>query len=134
MTRSLRGMSQLIGALALMAMTGCAHQTAPLYAWGDFPRHQYDTLLNQGASPGQQIQAMEKVSAKAASGRSALPPGFRAHLGMLYLSAGDADRAREAWEAEKRAFPESAPFLDTLLQRLDSKPGAAGAQDKGNPA
>jgi hypothetical protein len=134
MRRSLRHAPQLIGALALVAMTGCAHKPTTLYAWGDFPRHQYDALLNEGVSPGAQISAMEKVSAKARAGRNALPPGFRAHLGMLYLSAGEVDRAREAWEAEKLAFPESAPFMDTLLQRLDNKPGAVGAQDKGNPA
>jgi len=63
---------------------------------------------------------MEAQAEKARAAGASLPPGFRAHLGMLKLSAGDADQARQLWQAEKTAFPESAPYMDQLLKRLDA--------------
>jgi hypothetical protein len=119
-----------LASVALATLTGCVQAPKPLYLWESFPRQQYDTLLREGVSPQEQIQAMEAHAQKARASAAALPPGFRAHLGMLYLSAGDPDAARQAWEAEKSAFPESAPYIDSLLKKM-STPAQA---DKGNPA
>lgn len=105
--------------IALLA--GCAHKARPpLYMWDTFPKMQYDTLLRSGVAPVEQVGAMEAQAEKARAAGAALPPGFRAHLGMLKLSAGDADQARQLWQAEKAAFPESTPYMDQLLKRLDA--------------
>jgi hypothetical protein len=123
LTRSLL----LGGCIVLLA--GCATQAPPpLYMWASFPKMQYDTLLRPGVTPLEQVGAMEAQAEKARASGAALPPGFRAHLGMLKLSAGDVDQARELWQAEKAAFPESTSYMNQLLKRLD-----APAQ-KGNPA
>lgn len=115
------------GCIALLA--GCAHKgPGPLYMWETFPKMQYDTLLHPGVAPLEQVGAMEAQAEKARAAGAALPPGFRAHLGMLKLSAGDVDQARQLWLAEKAAFPESAPYMDQLLKRLDS------TAKKDNPA
>jgi hypothetical protein len=37
---------------------------------------------------------------------------------MLYLSVGNPGRATELFNAEKVAFPESAPYMDQLLKRM----------------
>ena len=109
----------LAASVALFA--GCAHKApAPLYMWEAFPKMQYDTLLRPGVTPLEQVGLMEAQAEKARAAGAALPPGFRAHLGMLKLSAGDADQARQLWQAEKTAFPESAPYMDQLLKRLDA--------------
>ncbi|MBS0445448.1 MAG: DUF4810 domain-containing protein [Proteobacteria bacterium] len=118
------------GAVLLVA---CAQAPKPLYLWEDFPRQQYDTLLHQGASPESQIQAMELHATKAQSVHAALPPGFRAHLGMLYLSVGNSDKARELWQTEKSTFPESSPYIDRLLQKLDDGKQKADKSSE-NPA
>jgi hypothetical protein len=107
------------GGLAVLA--GCAQKgPAPLYLWESFPRQQYETLLRSGAGSAEQIAALEAHAERARGAGAALPPGFRAHLGMLKLSVGDADRARELWQAEKAAFPESAPYMDRLLKQLQA--------------
>ena len=106
-------------------LAGCATQVPPLYQWDSFPRQQYAMLLRDGAGSQDQIQELESQAEKARGASARLPPGFRAHLGMLYLGAGNADRARELWLAEKAAFPESAPYMDQLLQRLDGPAKAA---------
>jgi hypothetical protein len=77
--------------------------------------------------------AMEKHMEKARAANMALPPGFRAHLGMLELNAGHAQRAKELFEAEKSAFPEGAPYMDKLLAKLHgpaAAPQAANADKK----
>lgn len=105
------------GGIALLA--GCAQKGPPaLYMWEAFPKQQYDTLLRAGASPVEQIGALEAHAEKARGSGAALPPGFRAHLGMLKLSVGDVDQARQLWQSEKTAFPESAPYMDRLLKQL----------------
>lgn len=121
-------------ALALIAvagLAGCAQTTQPLYSWETFPRQQYTFLLREGVSPDQQIKEIEAHAEKARAANLALPPGLRAHLGMLYLSVGNPGRAAEMWAAEKTAFPESAPYMDQLLQKVAPgaiKPPAAPAK------
>ncbi len=111
-------------------VAGCATQAPPLYSWEAFPRHQYDTLLREGKSPLEQIRAMESQAEKARAKGLALPPGFRAHLGMLHLTVGDADAARRYLEAEKAAFPEAEAYMDRLLERL----GPRETRGTANPA
>ncbi|HEX6705596.1 MAG TPA: DUF4810 domain-containing protein [Albitalea sp.] len=124
-------MRRIAWVAAILALAGCANAPKPLYMWEGFPRQQYDVLLREGASPEAQIQAMEAHAEKARAANAALPPGFRAHLGMLHLATGNAGAARQMWQAEKVAFPESSAYIDSLLKRLD-----AGNQraSKGNPA
>lgn len=118
--------------VAALLLTACAAPRKPLYLWEGFARQQHEVLQRSGFDANAQIQAMQAHAEKARGAGAALPPGFRAHLGMLQLSVGAADQARASWQAEKQAFPESAPFMDQLLKRLD---GAAAAQPKpGSPA
>ena len=115
---------------ACVALLGACAQKGPppLYMWETFPKMQYDALLRAGVSPVEQVGEMEAHAEKARAAGAALPPGFRAHLGMLKLSAGDPARARQLWQEEKAAFPESSPYMDQLLKRLDrpSEPAKKG--------
>lgn len=127
-----------LSALLLAAgAAGCAQKgPGPLYAWEDFPRRQYETLLAGGTLPNAAEQA-ERLNAQAEKARAtgaALPPGFRAHLGLVRLALGDPAAASALWQAEKAAFPESTPYMDRLLQRLQN-PGArpAAAAAAANP-
>lgn len=116
---------------AALVLTGCAQAPKPLYSWETFPKQQYETLLREGADPNAQIQAMQAHAEKARAGNALLPPGFRMHLGLLQLSTGNPGAARDMWLAEKLAFPESAPYVDSLLKRLE---GNKPAGTKENPA
>jgi hypothetical protein len=119
-----RRATALAGAVLL---TACAQKgPGPMYLWEAFPRQQYNTLLREEAGPDAQIAALEAHAERARGANAALPPGFRAHLGMLKLSAGNPDEARRLWESEKAAFPESAPYMNQLLKRLNA-PAAAPA-------
>ena len=107
--------------ITIALLAGCAQNgPKPMYMWETFPRQQYETLTSQGVPRLEQIADLESHAEKARAAGALLPPGFRAHLGMLKLSNGNVDEARQLWEAEKLAFPESAPYMDQLLKRLDA--------------
>ena len=124
-----------LGAAAAVGMlVGCAAKPVPLYMWETFPHQQYDTLQRGGASPEEQMLTMEQHMEKARAANAALPPGFRAHLGMLELNVGHADRARQLFESEKSAFPESAPYMDKLLAKLNASAQSPQPTNTDKPA
>jgi hypothetical protein len=118
-------------AVVLALLSGCAQPPKTLYFWENFPRQQYAALLREGTGLDEQIRVMEAHAEKARAANAALPPGFRAHLGLLHLSSGNSAAARQMWQAEKLAFPESSPYMDKLLLRLDSR---NQTPNKENPA
>ncbi len=117
-----RSVKFVSGAALAAVLAGCVHPPRPpLYLWDNFPRQQYDTLLRtDGGVDTEQITQLQAQAEKARASNAALPPGFRAHLGMLQLNAGNPAEARQLWVAEKTAFPESTPYIDQLLKRLDA--------------
>ena len=110
----------LLALLTALCLAGCVQAPRTLYSWGTFPGQQHQVLQAEGAPSAQQIQDMEAHAQQARGEGAALPPGFRAHLGMLYLNTGNAGQARALWQAEKAAFPESSPYMNRLLDRLST--------------
>ncbi|HEU4621452.1 MAG TPA: DUF4810 domain-containing protein [Burkholderiaceae bacterium] len=104
--------------LAAGMLAGCAQPAKPLYYWDGYQAQLYEYLKNEGASPEDQVRELEAQALKARAADAALPPGFRAHLGVLYLRVGRGDEARQQFEAEKAAFPEAAHYMDFLLKRM----------------
>lgn len=121
-------------AIAVLAglLSACVQQPKPMYSWQSYQPSVYAYLKDDGADSTLQIQALEKNIETARAANVELPPGFRAHLGMLYLKTGDGDKAVEQLQGEKVAFPESAPFMDFLMRNV-GKPKAS-AEAAGTPA
>jgi hypothetical protein len=97
---------------------GCATRTPTIYYWGDYQPQLYAYLKNEGASNAEQILALQKIVEGAKAANKSVPPGLHAHLGLLQISEGKPDLARQELEAEKTLFPESAVFMDFLLTKL----------------
>ena len=94
----------------------CACQSAPqLYSWGSYETQVYAYL--KGDNQGGQIVTLEQDLQEIESNGKAVPPGFYAHLGLLYVESGDDAKAIACFQAEKSHFPEAAPFMDFLLGR-----------------
>lgn len=108
---------------AALLMAGCASNAIkPLYGWEGYQPQVYEHLKSGGnVDPGQQVTKLEQAQQNMASRGQALPPGYRAHMGMLYAKAGQTDKSAEAITAEKTYFPESASFMDFLLRNLTVK-------------
>lgn len=109
-------MRPLVWLLALF-MFGCAQPT--LYSWGRYEELIYASYAAPGkVSPELQIEKLEEDYQKARAVNKPVPPGFHAHLGYLYFQVGKLDQARQELETEKAQFPESAVFIDRLLDNL----------------
>ena len=93
----------------------CGCRSAPqLYSWGSYETQVYAYLKGEGR--GTQIATLERDLEKIKADGKAVPPGFYAHLGLLYAEASDVAKAIACFQAEKARFPEAAAFMDFLLE------------------
>ncbi|CAB3658099.1 hypothetical protein AKG08_04975 [Achromobacter piechaudii] len=109
-------------------LSACVQQPKPMYSWQAYQPSVYAYLKEDGSDSAVQAQALEKNIETARAANVELPPGFRAHLGMLYLKMGDGDKGVEQLQGEKVAFPESAPFMDFLMRNVGKPALATAAQ------
>lgn len=106
--------------LSVAVLTACA-QPKGLYSWDSYQPMVHAYLQEEGEDYAAQVQTLEENVESARATDQALPPGFRAHLGLLYLKLGDGAKAVEQWEGEKNAFPESLPFMNFLLRHTTAQ-------------
>jgi hypothetical protein len=107
----------ILGVLLLLSLVGCAGSPKPLYYWGSYQNQVYGHLKGE-KSPEEQIDKLEEDIEKAASRNMPLPPGFQAHLAILYGNTGNSEKMRRNLEAEKQQYPESSTFMDFLLKKF----------------
>ena len=100
---------------ACSLLAACAQAPKTLYQWEAYQPQVYEHF--KGQSPQQQITELEKGLERIAAKGNVPPPGYRAHLGMLYAETGRDDLALQQLQAEKAAFPESAVYIDFLLKK-----------------
>jgi hypothetical protein len=112
------GRLRLWSVLIAVALAGCAQQPKPMYHWEGYQRQVYEYFKGDGTTPADQLKMMLAQAEKARALSGLLPPGFRGHLGLLYLQAGQVDEARQMLEAEKVAFPESEAYMNFLLKGM----------------
>jgi len=104
-------------ALVLLMLTGCAQAPRPLYHWGGYQDQLYDYFKTGGGNVEKQVIALESDVQKARSTNTRLPPGFHAHLGLLYAQLGKTDEVVKQLATEKALYPESAQHMDALIAR-----------------
>ena len=109
----------LAGASILLG--GCAPGPKPLYTWGEYQPSLYAYYQKDTETTQEQIAALHKTLEEAQAKNSPVPPGFHAHLGLLYATLGDGEQARQEFIQEKELFPESGQYMDFLLRRKEEK-------------
>lgn len=97
-------------------LTACANTAQPLYAWGGYESQVYEYFKGQPME--KQIVELEKHSEQAKATGTLLPPGYQAHLGLLYAKLGRDDKLAEQLSIEKTNFPESSGFFDGLMKKF----------------
>ena len=103
---------------AVATVAGCQTAPQPLYQWESYQPQVYEYF--KGEPKEAQVEALERDLQKInASGRKA-PPGYHAHLGLLYLSMGKDDQMVQQFKTEKTLFPESGTYMDFLLKNAKS--------------
>lgn len=104
---------------AAAALSGCVTPPKTLYYWGDYQPVVYSHFKGDAAE-AQQVK-LEQTAHLAQSRGEAVPPGFNAHLGLLYLHTGQLDKAKGAFETEAVLFPESKPYMNFLLSKFATR-------------
>jgi hypothetical protein len=99
-----------------LALTACAAPAPkPLYQWANYQAPLYQYFKTNGANPGEQIAVLEEQVQKNRARGEKSPPGLHGHLALLYSKLGNEQAARLNLEAERTLFPESAAYVDFLL-------------------
>jgi hypothetical protein len=110
---------RVAGVLLLFALLGgCATKPTTLYQWQGYQSHVDAHFRGDTISPDAQAQLMEADLEKIKVAGGQVPPGFLAHLGLLYGQQGRLDQFAQQVQAEKQLFPESATFMDFLLRKF----------------
>jgi hypothetical protein len=111
----------ITAASIVVAALGCAGP-APIYRWGVYENLVYEMYATPGESdPGAHAALLSEDIARTHAEGKRVPPGVHAHLGFLYYSQGYVDAAHEQFVIEKELFPESATFIDGILERMASQ-------------
>ncbi|WP_252346164.1 MULTISPECIES: DUF4810 domain-containing protein [unclassified Paludibacterium] len=109
----------VLGLIASVMLCACASQPDTLYQWEGYQSHVYSYLrADSGTSPDKQIQEMEAELQKIRARGKTPPPGYYAHLGMLYANVGNTAMMAQNFQVEEKLFPESAPYLDYLMSKV----------------
>jgi len=107
--------------VSLALLVGCAAPTPPLYGWGNYPDQLWSYLKLAEDDPPGRLAAMQADLERFRARGERVPPGFHAHLGLLYTQLGRGDEAAAQWQAEKTLFPESTAFIDFLMKQSTSR-------------
>lgn len=120
----LKPAAQLPALLPFLLLVGCASQPRSLYYWGDYQGEVYAYFKPGDGSAEQQLLDLQKTVEKARSAGQALPPGFEAHMGLLYLQTGHEDQALAAFRQEEHDYPESRQYIEYLLSKKTGEKAA----------
>ncbi|WP_127471615.1 DUF4810 domain-containing protein [Thiomicrorhabdus aquaedulcis] len=112
---------RIITLAAIATLVGCSSAPKQAYNWNEYQPSVYSYLSNNGTSIDEQIEKLEKNRQTAQEDGQALPPGFQAHLGMLYGQKGDTEKMKTLFLNEKTQFPASAKYIDFLLSDKSKK-------------
>jgi len=116
----MRKMRAAFAIAALLVLSACVKP--PLYSWGRYEDLIYQMYIKPGdADPVTQTAKLREDIEKANVESKPVPPGVHAHLAYLYYQQGDLGAAKQEFLIEKKLFPESAPFVDGVLERMERK-------------
>lgn len=104
-------------AAAALVLAGCQTQR-PLYYWGNYETINYLAYAKpEKATLDEQRDRLEEDLTKAKGRNLAAHPGLHAQLGYVYFQLGRIDDSIREFAAEKALFPESAVFMDRMIEK-----------------
>ena len=114
--RTMKALSIALPA-ALILLSGCASRTPALYYWGDYQPEVYGHFTKD-KGPAEQIANLEAGLERARATGRQVPPGYNAHLGLLYAQGEQQEQVVKYFTAERALYPEATTYMDFLLRNF----------------
>ncbi|KPC49387.1 DUF4810 domain-containing protein [Amantichitinum ursilacus] len=111
----------LCAVAAVSLLSGCAAQQKPLYGWGHYQQNVYSYFKSTDGDTTAQVTELEADLQKMLATGEAVPPGYHAHMGLLYAKSGRMELTQREFETEKKLYPESTAYMDFLLRNFSKK-------------
>lgn len=108
----------LLPVLAGSLLSACTASPKKLYQWEAYQPQVYEYLNGQHQGVEAQISVLEQGLQKIRAKGAKPPPGYHAHLGMLYSSLGKDDQMLQEFQTEVALFPESRAYMEFLLKKV----------------
>ena len=108
----------VFSSVIVFLLVGCAAQKTSLYAWQRYQGNLDAYFRGDKIGLAEQAQNMESDLTKIKKSDGAAPPGYFAHLGLIYGQQGYMEKFAENLNIEKTNFPEATPFIDFLLRNF----------------
>jgi len=104
----------IVAVLAVASLGGCA---SPHWDYGSYDRDLHRHYTSGGYTEAF-IEHLSTHIEQLESAQRPVPPGLYAELGTLYSEAGDLQRTLFYYQREYDHWPESRPFMNSLIQNL----------------
>lgn len=108
--------SSSISLLLVCSLSACSTPKT-IYQWESYQSNVYEYFKNEDSSPEKQIASLEEGLVKIKANNGLTPPGYHAHLGLLYGKIGNADKFAQQLSIEKQLFPESTAYVNFLMKK-----------------
>jgi hypothetical protein len=107
----------LLPLLGILLLTGCS--SPYLYEWGDYDEWLYENYKNPKDDEELYVDLTALITEYESRKNPAvkpMAPGLYAEYGFLLMRRGENNRAIEYYNKEKALWPESAVFMDSMIQ------------------
>jgi hypothetical protein len=103
----------LVATLPIFLLAGCVE---PLFYWGKYENSLVERYIDN--NPAQTETYLRELMTEAESEHKRIPPGIYADYGFALFKRGDKLGAITYFEKEKQLYPEAAPFMTKLIERI----------------
>lgn len=103
--------------VVLLTLAACA--TPSRFEWGNYESALYVYAKRPDTRPEYRVALEKAIEQGRRTNR--LAPGLLAELGYLSLEDGDTSSALNLFQEEMRVFPESRPFLQDVVSRINGR-------------
>ena len=114
----------IVAALSYAAVLPSCSPKAPLYAWYNYDDVAYE-LMKNGSEANEEALRNAGIRMICGAGKveeltngGKVPPGVYAEVGYIYFKQGKKDIAKQYFEKEMEAYPESKVYVSLILKQL----------------
>ncbi|MEG0253030.1 MAG: DUF4810 domain-containing protein [Muribaculaceae bacterium] len=110
----------ILVASLIFALSACnSTSTTPLYSWNNYENDSYHYYKNQTPKSVESLMKTYEEMIKTPRGsRKVVAPGIYAEYGYLLIQNGKVDEGITMFKNEKHLYPESAAFMDRLINKF----------------